>query len=154
LQARLIRAGFESGQIAEALAGLEAAGLIDDERFARELVRSQTGRLSGARAIRHALRQKGVATDLVDAALEGAGDETQRAAELARQRAHRMHGLPPEVRARRLSDLLMRRGYGYEVTAEAVRTALAECFPSGDPSGPEGENRAEGLQGSRARRTL
>jgi regulatory protein len=137
LRTRLLRAGFDSDQVTEALAGLEAAGLIDDERFAAELVRSQAGRLSGARAIRHALRLRGVAPDVAEAALVQAGDEFDKAVELARRRASRMRGLPPDVAARRLSGLLLRRGYGYDLAASAVRAALTDQVPGSDSPEPE-----------------
>lgn len=138
LRSRLLRAGFDPDQVTEALAELEAAGLIDDERFAAELVRSHAGRLSGARAIRHALRQRGVAPELVEAALAQAGDEFDKAVELAHRRASRMRGLPPEVAARRLSGLLLRRGYGHDVATSAVRAALTDHIPEPDVPEPEG----------------
>ena len=75
IERRLRVAGFEPEEIGAAVSDLERAGLIEDVRFAREMVRDQsTRRLSGERAIRAALRQKGVAPEVVESALQGAGD--------------------------------------------------------------------------------
>ena len=105
---------------------LERVGLVEDERFAREMVRDQAGRrLAGGRAIRSALRAKGVSPELVEQALSTAGDEAERAKTLATRRAARMLNLPPEAAYRRLLGLLVRRGYDSGVAREACREALA-----------------------------
>ena len=127
LRRRLRKAGFESDDIEGALADLEAAGLIEDRRFAREMVRDQAGRrLAGNRSIRAGLLQKGVTREIVDEALLAAGEESERALALARHRAPRLSGLPPEAAFRRLYGLLVRRGYGPGIAREACTTALRD----------------------------
>jgi regulatory protein len=135
IRRRLRSAGFEAEEIEQALVDLESVGLIEDDRFAREVVRDQAGRrLAGNRSIRANLLQKGVAPDVVDEALDEAGEEAERAAELARQRALRLTGLAPEAAYRRLNGLLLRRGYAPGVAREACRTALREVMGEGaDP---------------------
>jgi regulatory protein len=135
IRRRLRSAGFEAEEIEQALVHLESVGLIEDDRFAREVVRDQAGRrLAGNRSIRANLLQKGVAPDVVDEALDEAGEEAERAAELARQRALRLTGLAPEAAYRRLNGLLLRRGYAPGVAREACRTALREVMGEGaDP---------------------
>jgi regulatory protein len=136
IRRRLRSAGFEAEEIDQALADLEFAGLIEDDRFAREMVRDQAGRrLAGNRSIRTNLLQKGVAPDVIDGALEEAGEEDERAGELARQRALRLTGLAPEAAYRRLYGLLLRRGYAPGVAREACRTALRESMD--EEAGPE-----------------
>jgi len=131
LERRLRAAGFEDDDIGAALADLEVVGLIEDRRFARELVRDRANRkLVGNRAIRATLRQQGVAADVVEEALGEAGDEEERARELARRRAERLRGLAPEAAYRRLHGLLLRRGFGPGVARDACRAALAEVIPS------------------------
>jgi regulatory protein len=133
LRRRLRQAGFESGEIDQALSDLAEVGLVEDSRFARELVRDQaTRRLAGDRAIRNALREKGVAAEVAEGALEEAGDEGERARDLAGRRALRMGGLPPEAAYRRLYGLLLRRGFPPDLASEACREALAESFPQAD----------------------
>ena len=137
LRRRLLRAGFEPPEVESALADLEGVGLVDDARFAREVVREQAGRrLSGRRAIRDALRQKGVATETMEEALRETGDEAERALELAIRRAARMSGLTPEAAYRRLYGLLIRRGYDPDTAREACRGALAAAsHPDGGADG-------------------
>jgi regulatory protein len=128
LRSRLRRAGFELPEIETALEDLEAAGLVDDERFAAELVRDRAGRrLAGPRAIRAALREKGVSADATERAMaEVEGDERERALRLAETRASRLAGLAPEAAYRRLVGLLQRRGYGFDLARWAATQALRE----------------------------
>jgi regulatory protein len=120
-------------EVDRALSDLEGAGLIDDARFAGEVVRSQAGgRLAGDRAIRTALRRQGVAADVAESALAGAGAELERAMALADRRAPRLAHLGVEAAHRRLFGLLVRRGYGSEVAVSACRHALAQVFGSTD----------------------
>ncbi|HEX8100143.1 MAG TPA: regulatory protein RecX [Actinomycetota bacterium] len=143
LRSRLLQAGFERPEIEETLTDLEAVGLIDDERFAREFVRDRVAtRLAGRRVIRTALQQKGVAADVLDEALEEAGDEEERAFALAAKRAARLNGLPPETAYRRLYGLLVRRGYAHDVATRACATALADLGspePDASTEGPAGD---------------
>jgi regulatory protein len=134
LRRRLTLAGYETEEIDLALSDLEQAGLVEDVRFARELVRDQASRkLAGDRAIRSALRQKGIASEVVEAALDEAGDEAERAEALAESRARRLGHLPPEVAYRRVFSLLVRRGYGSSLAREVSRRALADIFPTPPP---------------------
>jgi regulatory protein len=135
LRRRLRTAGFEEDEVERALEDLEQVGLVEDRRFADELVRDQAARqLSGNRAIRSNLLQKGVAREIVDAALEEAGGEEERARELAVRRAERLRGVEPEAAFRRLYGLLLRRGYGPGVARDASRAALQEVRGEGLPS--------------------
>lgn len=119
-------------EISKALEELEGAGLIEDERFARELVRDHARRrLVGDRVIRNALRQKGVAADIVESALDEAGGEDERAIELASRSAGRLRGLDRDAAHRRLYRLLLRRGFGHAIAAEGARRALDGYLPAG-----------------------
>lgn len=136
LRMRLRMAGFPTEEIDEALAGLDRAGLVDDERFAREMVRDQAiRRRASNRAMTAALRQKGVSAAVAAEAVGEAGGDDERAAELARARAPRLAGLGPEAAYRRLYGLLLRRGYGPSVARDACRSALAGMFESPDGDG-------------------
>ena len=132
LAARLGQAGFDPDAIEEELARLEVVGLIDDERFAREFARHHLQiRLAGRRGVASALAAKGVDRVTVERMLEEAGgDDTERAEALARARAPRLAGLPPERAFRRLVSLLVRRGHAPEVARRAAREALAIDEPA------------------------
>jgi regulatory protein len=123
LSERLERRGVEEAERAEVLARLISDGLLDDERFARRYAEDKR-ELSGwgPERIREALLAKGVARDLVDAALAGEGEEQQldRAVAMLGERGLRCDSEAERDRALRL---LVRRGYALELAYEAVRAA-------------------------------
>jgi regulatory protein len=129
LRTRLVRAGYEPEDVDTALAELEAVGLVDDERFARELAESQRRRGMGRRAGMSALRGKGVDRDLAERTIEEVQpeDDAEIAYELARARLGRLRSLPPDVAYRRLIGFLVRRGYEPMIASTAVRRAVAEA---------------------------
>ena len=126
LEIRLRRAGFEPAEVDEELIRLEVVGLVDDEAFARELAQHHvTSRRSGRRAVVGALAARGVSRQVIEDVVGGLGeDEDGRALQLARERAPRLAGLPPDKAFVRLSSLLMRRGYDPQTAREAARRAL------------------------------
>jgi len=127
LRDRLLRAGFDAPEVEDTLEGLEAAGLIDDERLAKAVVEhAVTRRLEGGRSVLTALRSHGLDADLVqDELTEAEHDQARRAHELAALRAGRVGNLPSEVAFRRLVAFLVRRGYGPGLAREAAARALA-----------------------------
>ena len=131
LQTRLRAAGFDDDEVTAALEDLERAGLIDDDRFARELARAKSGRLDGNRSVRSALAKAGVAPQLGEEVVSDLGGEEERAHALAERKASRMTGLAPEVAYRRLHGALLRRGYGPDLARDAARRALAGVEDTG-----------------------
>lgn len=138
LEVRLRRAGFDPDEVDDELARLEAVGLVDDRAFARELADHHvTSRRSGRRAVAGALAAKGVSRQVIEETVAGLGeDEDERALDLARERAPRMAGLPPDKALKRLSALLIRRGYEPPTARDAARRALRV---GGDVESPRGE---------------
>lgn len=126
MQARLLRAGFGADDVEDVLARLEAVGLLDDERFAREYAEHAVMvRRAGRRAIASSLLTRGVAPDVVQRAVEVFGeDEESRARDLARARAVRLSGLDPAASFRRLVAFLIRRGYDAGLARRVAREAL------------------------------
>jgi regulatory protein len=126
LETRLRQAGFETAEVEVELLRLEEVGLLDDGAFARELADHHlTVRRSSRRAVAGALAAKGVPRETIDEALAGLeGDETERAVEIARDRARRLTSLRPEVAYGRLVSFLARRGYDGGTSRRAARVAL------------------------------
>ena len=126
LGSRLRSAGFETAEVDAELVRLEEVGLLDDGAFARELADHHlTVRRSGRRAVAGALAAKGVSRETIDQTLAGLeGDETERAVEVARDRARRLTSLRPEVAYGRLVSFLARRGYDGGTSRQAARVAL------------------------------
>jgi regulatory protein len=126
----LLAARFEADEVQDVLTRLERVGLVDDEAFARQFAEHRFGsRKEGSRAVMQGLRAAGVAPSLAEAvSQEAPEDEEERASALARSRASRLIGVPPEKAFARLSSLLMRRGYGPEIARSAARMALEIQF--------------------------
>ncbi len=123
--------------IAETLARLAGAGLLDDRAFAHFWVENRTSfRPRSARALRFELRRKGVSDGAIEAAL-GALDEREAAYQAARARAARLEHADRETFYRRLGEFLQRRGFGYELARETVSRLWRErSARPGDPTEP------------------
>ena len=105
------------------------AGVLDDARYAGERALVLFRRGASARAIRGALLAKGVASELIEPALERLGAEAtepELAAALAYARRRRLGPYRnPEARsAMREKDLaaLGRRGFGYDLARRVIET--------------------------------
>jgi len=99
---------------------LERSGLLSDARFAESFVSSRGARF-GLAKLRHSLRAKGVADDIIAASLPaGADSEVERAHEVWR----RKFASPPVDRAdyARQARFLQQRGFA----ADIVRKVLKE----------------------------
>lgn len=127
LEDKLRDRGCEPEVTAVVLDRMSEVGLVDDEAYAEMFVRSrQETKGLAAGALRHELRQKGVADDLVDAALEEIDPEREKdqARSLVARRMRTMRGLDREVQTRRLASFLARKGYGPGVAYQVIREAL------------------------------
>jgi regulatory protein len=102
-----------------------AAGLIDDESYAKGFLAARLAKGKSVKLIARELRQKGVADSIIEDVCSSvsAQDQQDLADELARRRIMRMAALAPDVRYRRLSGFLMRRGFPSSVVSAAVRAA-------------------------------
>jgi regulatory protein len=81
--------------------------------------------MQGRRAVAASLASRGVDSSLAAAVLEEvAGDEQERADELARSRVARLAGADAAKAFNRLSGFLARRGYPPDVARSAARRAL------------------------------
>ncbi|MDO5730916.1 regulatory protein RecX [Corynebacterium sphenisci] len=130
--------------IAEVLADLRSAGLLDDAAFAAEWVRQRARRRGKSRRVLdRELRDKGVSAVDRDAALDQVGDaeEEATAAAVAAKRAAAIRRAPAD-RAERDRDLrrvlgaLARRGFPQEVALRRARAALADRYAELDGGGP------------------
>jgi regulatory protein len=86
LDARLAKRGIDAEEREQALETRERVGYVDDERFARTRAEQLAARSSGDALIRHDLEQRGVAADVVEAALGSVEPERERAQRLVAQR--------------------------------------------------------------------
>jgi regulatory protein len=126
--------------VLERFAGVQ---LIDDAMFARAWVDSRhRGRGLARRALAAELRQRGVASEDIQAAVDRLDPEQELATAraLVGRRLPGMRGQPRSTRFRRLTGMLARKGYSEGLAYRVVREAL-ENEPSvdglADLPGPE-----------------
>lgn len=122
LRAYLERKRVEPEAIEHAVAELQAAGYLDDARYAARFAEDKRAlERWGSERIELDLRRRGVADDLIEAAIaaQPRSEELGAALELL---AQRMPQPPPDDRARdRAWRLLVRKGYEPELAYDAVR---------------------------------
>ncbi len=130
LEQALRRNGFEEETVAEVLSGLEQAGLVDDEEFARLWVAERRSSGNGRRKLHWELRRKGIAESIIRDLLEREADdesELQQALRLARKR---LAGEITRERLIRVQRLLVSRGFDYEIVETALQQVTSERTPS------------------------
>lgn len=116
------------GDAAELVAKFERLNYLDDERLARELVSRLSERKGKSKSVTaRELRQRGISSHAVEAAIEEIDDDDElaKATELAVQRARQFSKLDNSTAERRLVGFLSRRGYSGQTVREACREALA-----------------------------
>ena len=125
--------GYPDDISAQVLDRLTEVGLIDDEDFAEQWVRSRRDNAGkGKRALAAELRTKGLGNEVITAALAGidAAAERARAEQLVRDKLRREKLGDPGDRdtenkvARRLVGMLARRGYSQSMALDIVTTEL------------------------------
>jgi regulatory protein len=128
VQRRLARRGFSPEATAATMARLREWRYVDDDSFARAWIENRViHQPRGRRLIKQELREKGVAPELADAAIdEAAIDEFPAALQLAQKRVQSLAGLDPLVRRRRLGAFLQRRGYGWDVVKRVLDAITGE----------------------------
>jgi regulatory protein len=117
---RLRRYGYGEGTVEGVIGRLKELGYLDDEEFARYVVREKA-RKYGPRRLSAELRKSGVDAELVREVVdkEFAGrSELEEARSIAAQRYNRGGS---DAAARRVYGFLVRRGYSSEVCAEVAR---------------------------------
>ncbi len=133
LRTRLLDKDFAPTEVDSVLERLSDVGLVDDRDFALDWVRARhMYSARGRTALRHELRAKGVAAELIEEAVGTIDDEDERAraAALLDKKVGRVpvEDLEdPRQRdryVRRLVAMLARRGYGPHVAMDLVRSAL------------------------------
>jgi regulatory protein len=129
LAAALRRRGVPDDAAANVLERFAEVKLIDDELFARAWVESRHhGRGLASRVLGAELRQRGVATGNIEAALSqlDPDQELATARELVERRLPATAGMPVPARMRRLTGVLARKGYPPGLAYRIVREALEQ----------------------------
>ncbi len=124
LQRRLCDKGATEQDAAAAADWLESIGALDDLAYARTLVRHYSENGYGAAKLRDELYRRGIARELWDEALAAAPEAQETA---ARVLAAKLRGRTPDARERkRLSDLLLRRGFSWGEVRAALNAVCTD----------------------------
>ena len=127
MEERLLRSGYRSCTVEMVLFKLEKEGLLDDADFARQWVDARSARRVGRGRIAQELRRKGVSAQEAEEALEALSEEEQLegAMLLVKKSLSRTpSGEEPRKTAARITAMLARRGYGYDVAREAISRVM------------------------------
>jgi len=122
LQSYLLKSDFAEATVDEVLNRLREVGLVDDDAFARYWVDNRARfRPRGKRMLVQELRQKGIASSVIETALTEY-DEVAAAQHVAEEQARRLAHLSPDLFRRRLWDRMMRRGFSPDIIHEVLAT--------------------------------
>ena len=102
-------------------------GLLNDEEYARTVVRHYAGKGYGPRKIRDELYRRGVPRELWEGALADAEPDDSQIDKLARQKLRGAE--PTRENLKKVSDYLARRGYGWEEISSALERIREEYEP-------------------------
>lgn len=109
--------------VADRLAGL---GLLNDEEYARTVVRHYAAKGYGPRKIRDELYRRGVPRPFWDDAMEEREADEGQVDKLARQKLRGAE--PTRENLKKVSDYLARRGYGWEEISAALERLREETW--------------------------
>ena len=123
----LTRKGFSETVIDISMERLLERGYVDDLAFTRFWVDNRTQfKPRGSRALRFELRQKGVASSVIDQVLADLPDPVELAYKAAQPRVGRYRGKTQAEFQQKMSAFLARRGFGYDAVRDALRKLVVE----------------------------
>ncbi|WP_027339193.1 RecX family transcriptional regulator [Halonatronum saccharophilum] len=118
IEDRLAKKGFDFGVIEGVLKVLDRLNYIDDRKFARAWIRDRITKGFGPWRIKGDLRNKGVAKKIIEEELASEYDfglEYDLALKYAKKKEGRYLGLDDIERRYKLSGVLKRKGFSFEV---------------------------------------
>jgi regulatory protein len=123
LRARLERKHVSPEAIDDAVAELEDTGFLDDARYARQFAedKRELDRW-GSERIAQDLRRRGIATQLIDAAVSTHDRDSELRTALLLLRQRYPHAPRDDRERDRAWQMLVRRGYSPDLSYDAIRT--------------------------------
>ena len=124
LAAQLKRRGIPLEVANEVLDRLERSKLINDLDFARVWSKSRlSSKKISKRVLAQELRRKEVADDLIAIALDeiSSDDEYEAALQLGERKARSLQNYAEDVRERRITSALARKGYNYGIISRVLK---------------------------------
>jgi len=122
ISSRLVKSGFTLDQAEMVLQRLKDAGLIADDRFARQWVENRNElHPRSRRLIALELKQKGIDDEVIEQVLEDSSPDEDSALQAAMQYARKIPSGDRMEFRKRLSAFLKRRGFNYGTIAPVVQ---------------------------------
>ncbi len=124
LAAQLKRRGIPLEVATDVLDRLERSKLINDLDFARVWSKSRlSSKKISKRVLAQELRRKEVADDLIAIALDeiSSDDEYEAALQLGERKARSLQNYAEDVRERRITSALARKGYNYGIISRVLK---------------------------------
>ncbi len=126
LEKKLREKGASEAETRYAAEWLEAIGAINDAEYAALLVRHCADRGYGPARVREKLYEKGIPRELWEEALETMPDPAE---QIDRFLQEKLRGrIPDEKEKKRLSDALLRRGFGWGDVKAGLNRLGAELY--------------------------
>lgn len=129
IEQRLLQSGYRPCTVEMVLYKLERENLLDDADFARQWAEARSARKMGKTRIAMELRRKGVSAEEAEAALESIDEEDQLSGAVALVEKAITRVKPdedPRKTASRLTAMLARRGYGWDIAREAIQQVMKD----------------------------
>jgi regulatory protein len=131
LRDRLSRTRASPDIVGHTIDRLRNAGLLDDEGFAENWVERRDQRAPRSRRLAAAeLRARGVASAIVEG-VTSTIDERDAAYRAAERRARSLSAVPYVQFRQRIAELLIRRGFDYDVVRETVQRLWSDSGRTG-----------------------
>jgi regulatory protein len=127
LRKHMVKKGFLTETIELVIAELTESNLLNDLEFAQYWVEQREEfKPRGLYALRYELIQKGIDQSIIERSLAEV-DEYKSAMNAGRKKANQLFGIENELFIRKLSQHLERRGFSYEIIADATRGLWKEA---------------------------
>lgn len=129
IEDKLLHCGYRPCTVEMVIYKLETENLLDDADFARQWVEARSARKLGRTRIAQELRRKGVSADEAEAALEAIDEDDQLAGAVSlveKAMTRTKPGEDPRKTAQRITAMLARRGYGWDVAREAISQVMQD----------------------------
>ena len=127
LAAHLKRRGIPDDVAQLVLDRLQRSGLINDLDFARAWSTSRmSSKKISKRVLAQELRKKEVAADVIAIALDeiSSDDEFEAALQLGQRKARSLQNYAEDVRERRITSALARKGYNYGIISRVLKEVI------------------------------
>jgi regulatory protein len=115
---------ISSGTIEKTILHLKELKLLDDEEFARQLVKEKlSSKPAGKAVLKQKLYQKGVHADIINRVLEESINDTNEkdfVKEIFNKYFHKVKGLDIVKQRKKMFDYLARKGFDFEIIKEVI----------------------------------